>query len=35
MKALLLGRRLSEREGMMLARERDAWGEMVLKDNDE
>ena len=28
-KDLLLGRRLSEREGMMLARDRDAWGRMV------
>ena len=28
-KDLLLGRGLSEREGMMLTRDRDAWGEMV------
>ena len=30
-KDLLLGRGLSEREGMMLARDRDAWGGMVYK----
>ena len=30
-KDLLLGRRLSEREGMMLARDRDSWARMVYK----
>ena len=30
-KDLLLGRGLSEKEGMMLARGRDAWGEMVYR----
>ena len=30
-KDLLLGRGLSEREGMMLARDRDAWGGMVYR----
>ena len=29
MKDLVLGRGLSEREGKMLARDRDAWGGMV------
>ena len=27
----LLGRGMSEREGMMLARDRDAWGGMVYR----
>ena len=31
MKDLLLGRGLSERAGMMLARDRDAWGGMEYK----
>ena len=30
-KDLLLGRRLSEREGMMLVRDMDAWGGMVYR----
>ena len=28
---LLIGRRLSEREGMMLARDRETWGRMVYR----
>ena len=31
LKDLLLGRGLSEREGMMLAGDRDAWGEMLYR----
>ena len=30
-KELQLGRELSEREGMVLARDRDAWGKMVYR----
>ena len=30
-KDLVLGRGLSEREGMMLARDREAWGRMVYR----
>ena len=30
-KELQLGRELSEREGMVLARDRDAWGRMVYR----
>ena len=30
-KDLLLGRRLSEREGMMLAKDRDAWGGIIYR----
>ena len=33
-KDLLLGRGLSEREGMMLARDRDAWGRMVYRSEE-